>query len=230
MKVLSFDVGIINLAYCLLEVKDNKVSILEWDIIDILQKVNNPMCHLCDGDAIKSSKINYVKYCERCICNVDVKTCKKPKLYTGKNIDVDILKYHLIQILDSKKHLLQVDSVVIENQPSLKNPKMKAVSNCIYDFYLIRGKFDASITTIKFMSPLNKSKIMKDVPEELHPTVKTKYTFTKKLAIICAKRLLEGSQQKITLEKHKKKDDLCDAFLQGWYYLKILNNEIEINI
>ena len=36
MIVLSFDIGIKNMAYCLLETTLNKkVNILEWDIMDI---------------------------------------------------------------------------------------------------------------------------------------------------------------------------------------------------
>ena len=35
MKILSIDVGIINLAYCLIEIKDNKYKILSWDTINL---------------------------------------------------------------------------------------------------------------------------------------------------------------------------------------------------
>ena len=35
---------------------------------------------------------------------------------------------------------------LIENQPTLRNPKMKAISSTIYDYYLIRGIFDKDRT------------------------------------------------------------------------------------
>ena len=35
MKVLSWDVGIINLAYCLFDVKDDKWEIKDWGIINL---------------------------------------------------------------------------------------------------------------------------------------------------------------------------------------------------
>ena len=34
-------------------------------------------------------------------------------------------------MLDTKKHLLQADLVVVENQLTLKNPKMKAISSTL---------------------------------------------------------------------------------------------------
>ena len=38
MKILSWDVGIIHLAYCLIEVKDNKNVILDWGNINLLEE------------------------------------------------------------------------------------------------------------------------------------------------------------------------------------------------
>lgn len=51
MKLISFDVGLRNLAYCVLEgTNRTNVRILDWNIIDILGEqsgLDNPRCHKC---------------------------------------------------------------------------------------------------------------------------------------------------------------------------------------
>ena len=43
MKILSFDVGIKNLAYCYSDHTNNNISILDWNVIDLVK--NNNMCY-----------------------------------------------------------------------------------------------------------------------------------------------------------------------------------------
>ena len=44
MKILSWDVGIIHLAYCLMEIEDNKITILKWENINLLEE-KPEKCH-----------------------------------------------------------------------------------------------------------------------------------------------------------------------------------------
>tara|TARA_B100001094_G_scaffold255282_1_gene254209 strand:+ start:1474 stop:1665 length:192 start_codon:yes stop_codon:yes gene_type:complete len=58
-KIISFDVGIKNLAYCILEKSNETFKILHWNIINILEEeINNiPKCN----NYVKKKKIyNYV--------------------------------------------------------------------------------------------------------------------------------------------------------------------------
>ena len=41
MKIASFDVGIKNMAYCILEVSGNVVNISKWGIMDLVSSVSN---------------------------------------------------------------------------------------------------------------------------------------------------------------------------------------------
>ena len=49
MKILSIDVGIKNLAFCLLEKDDkssDKITILKWDTINLAQQVEAKCCEI----------------------------------------------------------------------------------------------------------------------------------------------------------------------------------------
>ena len=148
------------------------------------------------------------------------------------SMDFDDTRLKLINILENKKHLLNADVVVIENQPSFKNPRMKSISALLYDYYIIRGVIDkertnSNIKRVKFMSPSNKIKLASD--GETQQIVKLKssdeskaYKLTKSLAVKYTKDLLEHLPEWLKhFNSYKKKDDLADAFLQGAYYFEM---------
>ena len=223
MKILSWDVGIINLSYCILEynedTKENKI--LFWGIINLID------------DPIMKKNMNLV------FENIPKK-------------------------LDENKFLLDVDSVVIENQPSLKNPKMKSIQMIVYSYFLMYGKVlnhnENKIQNVDFCNASNKLKVYKgpeislddlkkkkkkvdnnslitDFTEEkkdnleiVDPETKTKkstklsYTDKKKMAVAHVKYFLKESKDEDNLEffnEHKKKDDLADSYLQGLYVINI---------
>jgi hypothetical protein len=151
------------------------------------------------------------------------------KLKNSSTLNFDDVKFRLMMELENRKHLLSADYVVIENQPSLKNPRMKSIASAIYDYYLIRGIIDknitkSNITQVKFMSPSNKLKIATD--GDIKQLIKAKktddtkaYKLTKSLGIKYCLDLI----QHLTIwvkhfNSHKKKDDLADSFLQGVYF------------
>ena len=222
MKILSWDVGIYNLSYCVLESIENKIDILDWDIINLI-----------DNEEMKKNRTLIFENIPR-------------KLY-------------------EKSNLLDVDIVVIENQPSLKNPQMKSIQMILYSYFLILGKIignseknSSYIEKIDFCSASNKLKIY-DGPKIILPEKNTKrkknvvntvdntvvntvdntvniddnqlitknkkvtikYADKKRLAIEHAKYFLKEFPKYINFfENHKKKDDLADSFLQGLYYIK----------
>lgn len=141
-------------------------------------------------------------------------------------VNLDTLLKQLILKLDSIPEILNVDTVVIENQPSLKNPKMKTIATAIYSYFLIRGVLDKNIKNVCFTSPINKLNIdIKDAViiksnKEIDASNDNKYKATKQLGIKYCKQLIQFDEPSIKLlAKHTKADDLCDAMLQGAYYL-----------
>ena len=148
-----------------------------------------------------------------------------------KDMTSDDLKFHLVKCLDQRKDILltNIDMVLIENQPTFKNPTMKAISDTLYTWFMIRGIFDkeinnSSIQKIKFISPSNK---LKEFNKQTitDATETKKYSETKKLSIENTKSILLCYNFNTWLDVfslHQKKDDLADSFLQGWYVLNSL--------
>jgi hypothetical protein len=281
--ILSFDVGIINLAYCLFTKENNNWKILDWNIIDISERDekkchcgakpsfiylenyyckihcrtleqtkefneifkqldktnNNNFCKFIISEKECGKKTTFENETKFCFCTVHAKQWYKKystnnkiieyKQKSVKKLDFDDIRLKLIQKLDNRKNLLTANIVVIENQPSMKNPVMKSISNTLYTYFMIRGIIDkqftnSSINIVKFMSPSNKLKIVTEGENKqlvaLKGTNEAKaYKLTKTLGIKYTKELLNHLPDWIKhLENFKKKDDLADAFLQGAYY------------
>ena len=189
MKILSFDVGIINLAYCIIE-SENEPKIIHWEIITINESGKNFTAH------ISSSGVS--------------------ELYIN-----------LIKQLDLRQHLLNVDIVLIEKQPSF-NPKMRIIAGCLQTYFYIRGVVDRNIIkSVEFFSPKNKLKCYTgpelDISSKNGKIVKGKYAQTKKMGVLIARSKLEEyteTKEKCDFfENSKKKDDLSDCYLQALTYI-----------
>lgn len=228
MKILSFDVGIKNLAYCI--INSDNVIIEDWGILNIScdPKCNHTLKNdkICDKTAKKctddniflcSSHCKLKKYNEIKLKNVP--KIKNPMLSLGKNI---------VKELNSKKPFLDVDIVCIENQPALKNPTMKSVQMIIYSYFLINGVCsDKSIYDIQMINARNKLKVYNG--PKIDCDIKDKYKKNKYLAVQYCEYMINNNKYiddkfiKLYSESVKK-DDLSDCYLQGIYFF--MNNKI----
>jgi len=295
--ILSFDVGVVNLSYCLLTKSDNNWNIIEWNNIDLTNR-NELLCNYIDSksNSLCNKKANFTNivnnltnhYCNKCSKNVNISVtdfenyyinfkqsteitccynvCSKKACYNkddnhyctlhakqiyknySKNIELkpfklknsstinfDDIKYKLMMELEKQTQLLNADYVVIENQPSMKNPRMKSIASTIYDYYLIRGIIDktnnnSNITQVKFISPSNKLKLANSSDIEKLDKSKTSatenYKLTKSLGIKYCLELISHLPEWITFfNNNKKKDDLADSFLQGIYFYNLISSK-----
>jgi len=280
MNLISFDVGIKHLAYCIIHFENDVVSIKEWNVINLCDE--QYLCEMNLESEICNKEAKYCKfntyYCKKHIKNLSYTA--PPKIFNDKNLkkmkleeltifcksnNIDFQKpytknsllekinnykekyfleeiknkhasqydliYLGIQIKEKLNKILQlnekykIDVAVIENQISPIANRMKTIQGMLAQYLIMNDLYN-----IIFYSATNKLKIFTNDNE------KTNYNERKKMSIQYTQQLLEEytpiQSWSNYFNKHKKKDDLADCFLQGLSYLIQKHNckIIELNV
>jgi hypothetical protein len=220
------------IGYCCTKHKEKMVPVLSE--FDKKKKQLPHKCCQCDEEACHNLSDTDYHWCEEHFKKKGASFIKKIK--TKKVTVVSCNKQPLQELseklynkLDSEfADFVKVDQVLIENQPSLRNPTMKTLATILYSYFVIRGIVDAvktksTIQEVRFVSPSNKLKVNKSNTNKVLKDEKEKecakiYKMTKKLGEKYCKVLINQTDAS-RLEKVKKKDDMCDAFLQGFQWL-----------
>ena len=192
--LLSFDIGIKNLAYCLFRYDQSSTEfdfeIIDWNILDIsiIEKKNVIDCQSDKlfqtlHDTFGHKEIHYVV-----IENQPV--LKNPVMKT-----VQIMVYSYFKI--GKMLQEEIEGVCMVNAGN----KLKFAFNVLQPFLT------------------RESDEFNDIPTSINS--KTKYKDTKNASIQYVRALLSKkghTEQQTYFDKFKKKDDLADTLLQGLYY------------
>ena len=267
MTLLSIDIGIKNLALCII---DSSKQIIYWDVLNICSNITEPVpnkvcCSYCKNNAkYKKSTNNYcMKHAktqtEYIIPTVELNQkklnkCKVDQIKTLMNTykieynitattkkqyielittrlldsihmtpDTKVSEYNLIDIsrimtikLDNEltKYIPDITEIVIENQISPIATRMKSIQSMVTQYFVMK----CNVTTnIMYVSAMNK----------LKGITTNSYKDRKKASIDKCKDILINSSvstdtNRSWLEyfnKHKKKDDLSDCYIQGLWYI-----------
>lgn len=220
MIVVSFDIGIKNLAYSIIVAsQDTKTNV---DKYNILKSITLQEWHKIDLQ------------------------CNKYDLESISHNLLEVLDNIVYNEIDDIQ--TQEVHVVIENQPALKSPTMKSIQIVIYTYFNTLCKYMNLSMIIKLISAKSKLKYIETfnefsqymneeqnkyvnlqhvskvrrVPKEKQGYAKNKndsVQFTRWLF----NNILQDDLHKGELESIKKKDDICDSFLQGLFYINRLS-------
>jgi hypothetical protein len=163
---------------------------------------------------------------------------------TTSKFDINQLGNALFQELDKiKSTILDASTILLENQPVLKNPTMKSIQMFLYSYYLLRI-MDSSrnnkesnkesntdtmsakkiqcycaskkLDLIIFLPVLEQKRI-----NEFIDTVNSGYQKNKKMAIMMVESILQNNSKWLSFFKgHPKQDDLADSLLMTLHYFE----------
>lgn len=118
MKVISFDVGIKNMAYCIFDCTNDEFSILGWDVLNLMDE--QPNDHICGCTIIPKSKKLQPKPCtkkakysknDKYYCDKHAKTCSQYMVPTKEMSGSSIKKMKVGDLLQlGNKYLIFMDT------------------------------------------------------------------------------------------------------------------------
>jgi hypothetical protein len=217
MLITSFDVGMKNLAYCIISYDFDGLppKINTWGVVDI-----TPSCEIkkCCKDGCKHAAKKYVG--EECFCGIHSKN--KDGLPVIQQSPSEALFTTITTKMNDISFIYDSDICLIEQQPKC-NPTMRMIASGLITCMIVNGiqNETRNMKNATFFSP--KRKLSEGILPEGHTM--QNYKGRKKASIAICRNLLPNQSQEVQdiFKSTKKKDDLADAFLQGLSYLDSFN-------
>ena len=240
---------------CVLENKGEYIYLDDKNVKCCFLNTDNSKCNNSKVSWV-NSKHYFITYCDKHYKQIvkneaNTKESEKTefiKIIKNKNVaqlDLTMLGDALFKHFDKIPELCDIDVVLLENQPVLKNPTMKSIQMFLFSYFIMKGiQVDSSpCKQIKCYSANQKLDLHKIVTEgeDLNSMLSTlkglknHYSRNKKLAILLVEYILRncGNNTDELLKffrEHKKRDDLADSFLMTLHFLEVDNlKKIKVN-
>ncbi len=193
--ILSFDIGIKNLACC---------AMRTGNVCDPVS--NTPLTEILYWDIIK------------------LQSSEEKKRPSIEELSLRLYNHldELLGNLQTKFHVEQVDNVLIENQPSRLNGTMKTIQMAIYNYFMLRRHWEGNVSSVHIINASLKLQGHGEYADNLRknaPVFSRPYQVNKWLAVqLCRYYIAHDEHLKHHFNCHRKGDDLADSCLQaiGW--------------
>jgi len=185
-------------------------------------------CRVKSKSTKESSKKMVYPYLKIIVPPKEQNACDVDMIVLGKNLKT---KFDLIfseynhtpqspqspQSNENGNHISGIDAVVIENQIGPLAGRMKMLQGMIAQYFIMMN-----VNKIEFISATNKLKLFKNIKNNENVN-ENSYKLRKQQGQRICKSLItfypSMNLWNQEFDKHLKKDDLADCFLQGYYYM-----------
>ena len=250
MKLISFDVGLRNLAYCILEGSSRQdLRSTSWDLIDVMAEMgglDKPLCHKCKKPACLNQKEIYactrhkgvsgLKYQKTTLMKKtkeELQTMGSPVNIVGKTKKelVDKLYTHFSGTVWKRCVKSAKQGSVVDLAPAIATSLQTRAAQWEHsNLVVFEQQPDKRMLCVQgmlhmwFVTQGYRCKGVSAVHKLTNIITLQDSTKTykgrKKTGIVHAAQLVPTEELKTFMLKHPKKDDLADCFLQGLWVLE----------
>lgn len=220
--------------------KNTTASLKKLKVDDLINLGNSHMCFLNIENIEKKKKPEILEIVDGFFKSKSLEPTIKQRAKTANDTDLIEIGKNMNRLLNQVLQNIEIDTVVIENQISPIANRMKTIQGMLAQYFIMKNEnihieFVSSTNKLKQFAPIKPDKPQNEVSNVLENTIQPieKRVVNKDYkkhkidgVAYCSQILLLNQGLTVwtsSLAESKKKDDLADCFLQGFWYLRHKN-------